>query len=147
MATSKKAKKQYYGTGRRKSSVARVFLRPGNGNIIINHRSFEDFFPRETARMVIMQPLQAVEMADKFDIYATVRGGGMTGQSGAIQLGIARALVQYDEIDTEGEGEGGINGFRKILRAGNFLTRDAREVERKKIGRHGARRGTQFSKR
>lgn len=150
MVASKKAKTQYYGTGRRKSSVARVFLRPGNGNIIINHRSFEDFFPRETARMVIMQPLQAVEMAGKFDIYATVRGGGMTGQSGAIQLGIARALLQYDEMDAKANDEGevvGINGFRKILRAGNFLTRDAREVERKKIGRHGARRGTQFSKR
>jgi len=145
MAASKKAKKQYYGTGRRKSSVARVFLRPGKGEITINHRSFEDFFSRETARMVIMQPLQAVEMEDKFDVYVTVRGGGMTGQAGAVQLGIARALVQYDEMDTDAEG--GINGFRKTLRAGNFLTRDAREVERKKIGRHGARRGTQFSKR
>jgi len=144
MAT-KKAKKQNYGTGRRKSSVARVFLRPGKGEVTVNHRTIEDFFPRETARMVIMQPLQAVDMADKFDVYVTVRGGGMTGQAGAVQLGIARALVQYDEEGTEGEG--GINGFRKILRAGNFLTRDAREVERKKIGKHGARRGTQFSKR
>jgi len=149
MASKKKAITQYYGTGRRKSSVARVFLRPGTGKIMVNHRSFEDFFPRETARMVIRQPLEAVEMADKFDLFVTVRGGGMTGQAGATQLGIARALVQYDETDGEGASTeaGGISGFRKILRAGNFLTRDAREVERKKVGRHKARRGTQFSKR
>jgi small subunit ribosomal protein S9 len=141
--------KQYYGTGRRKSSIARVFLRPvksgEEGKIVINHRTFEDYVPIDTARMHIMRPLEAVDMPTKFNIYVTVRGGGTTGQAGAIQLGIARALVQYDEIDaTE---EGGINGFRKILRAGDFLTRDAREVERKKIGRSKARRGKQFSKR
>lgn len=145
MAT-KKEKVQYYGTGRRKSSIARVFLRPGKGEVIVNHRTFEDFFPRETARMIIRQPLEAVGMTDKFDLYITVRGGGMTGQAGAVRLGIARALVQYDEIDSTAEG--GINGFRKILReSGDFLTRDARIVERKKVGRHKARRGVQFSKR
>ena len=124
-----------------------MFLRPGTGNITVNHRSFEDFFPIETARMIIRQPLIAVDMAEKFDLFVTVRGGGTTGQAGAVQLGIARALVQYDEGDVDSGSEGGINGFRKILRAGNYLTRDAREVERKKVGRRKARRSPQFSKR
>lgn len=145
MSASTKSTKQYYGTGRRKSSVARVFLRPGKGDIIINHRAIEDYFPIDTARMLIRRPLEAVDMMNKFNIYITVRGGGTTGQAGAIQLGIARALVQYDEMDTEAEG--GVHGFRKTLRVANLLTRDARKVERKKVGLHKARRGTQFSKR
>lgn len=157
------ADKQFYGTGRRKSSVARVFLRSGDGKITVNNRELEDYFPRETARMVIRQPLEAVDMADKFDFYITVKGGGISGQAGAVRLGIARALVDYDEdgmpakpVATEedegGEGDSGAGeaeptAFRRILRKFGLLTRDARCVERKKVGRHKARKGTQFSKR
>jgi len=126
---------QYYGTGRRKTSAARVFLRPGKGDVVINDRPDSDFFGRESARRVIRQPLEATDMADRFDVHATVEGGGNTGQAGAIQLGIARALVQYDEE------------LRKDLRRGGYLTRDARAVERKKVGLRKARRATQYSKR
>ncbi|OGT31302.1 MAG: 30S ribosomal protein S9 [Gammaproteobacteria bacterium RIFCSPHIGHO2_12_FULL_35_23] len=139
--------KQYYGTGRRKSSSARVFLRPGKGEILVNNRSLKEYFTRETARMVIMQPLEAVKMIDKFDVIATVIGGGNSGQAGAVRLGIARALVNYDEGDTGSSSEANENSFRRILRRYGLLTRDARKVERKKVGLHGARRATQFSKR
>ncbi len=126
---------QYYGTGRRKTSTARVFIKQGSGNITINKRSLEQFFGRETARMVVRQPLELVEMLDKLDIYVTVSGGGITGQSGAIRHGITRALMQYDE------------SLRPTLREAGFVTRDAREVERKKVGLRKARRRPQFSKR
>jgi small subunit ribosomal protein S9 len=129
------AETQYYGTGRRKSSSARVFLRAGSGNIVVNGKPLNEFFGRETGSMIVRQPLNTVEMADKFDANITVSGGGITGQAGAIRLGIARALLQYDEA------------MRGTLKAEGFLTRDAREVERKKVGLHKARRATQFSKR
>ena len=138
---------QYYGTGRRKSSTARVFLRPGKGEIKVNSRLLADYFGRETASMIIRQPLEAVDMMNKFDIYATVVGGGISGQAGAIRLGIARALVSYDEKDIpEGE-EPRPDSFRRKLRARGLLTRDSRKVERKKVGLHKARRATQYSKR
>ena len=127
--------KQNYGTGRRKSSTARVFLRKGNGSITVNERPLDEFFGRQTARMIVRQPLELTKSTDKFDIMVTVEGGGTTGQAGAIRLGIARALVEYDE-SLKGE-----------LRKAGFMTRDAREVERKKVGLHKARRATQFSKR
>ncbi len=126
---------QNYGTGRRKSSTARVFLRKGSGRILINDRPLDEFFGRETARMIVRQPLELVQATDKFDVIATVSGGGTTGQAGAIRLGIARALVEYDE------------SLKTDLRKAGFMTRDAREVERKKVGQHKARRATQFSKR
>ena len=124
-----------YGTGRRKSSTARVFLRPGTGNIEINKRSLDTYFGRETARMVVRQPLELVEMDEKFDLYITVKGGGTTGQAGAIRHGITRALMEYDE------------SFRSPLRKAGFVTRDARRVERKKVGLHKARKRPQYSKR
>ena len=124
-----------YGTGRRKTSTARVHLRPGTGKIRINDRTIEEFFGRTTSRMIVRQPLETVQMADRFDVEANVDGGGMTGQAGAIRHGITRALMEYDE------------SFRKPLRVAGFVTRDAREVERKKVGLRKARRGTQFSKR
>ena len=126
---------QNYGTGRRKSSTARVFLRKGNGTITINDRTIEDFFGRETARMIVRQPLELTQSTDKFDVFVTVEGGGTTGQAGAIRLGISRALVEYDE------------SLKTELRKAGFMTRDAREVERKKVGLHSARRRKQFSKR
>ncbi|MCC5880492.1 MAG: 30S ribosomal protein S9 [Idiomarina sp.] len=129
------ADNQYYGTGRRKNSTARVFLRPGSGDIKINQRSLEEYFGRETARMVVRQPLELVEMTEKFDIYVTVTGGGTTGQAGAIRHGITRALMQYDET------------LRGDLRKAGYVTRDARQVERKKVGLHKARKRPQFSKR
>jgi len=129
------AETQYYGTGRRKSSSARVFMKMGSGNITVNKLPIDEFFSRETSRMIIRQPLDLVEMSDKIDITATVSGGGMSGQAGAIRLGIARALLKYDE------------GLRGDLKAKGMLTRDARKVERKKVGLHKARRATQFSKR
>jgi len=138
------ASQEYYGTGRRKSSVARVFIRPGKGDITINKRSLEDYFGRETSRIIVNQPLQAVDMAGKFNIYITVKGGGMTGQAGAIRLGITRALMQYDE---EGEAAAGAEPFRRVLRKAGYVTRDARKVERKKVGLHKARKATQYSKR
>jgi small subunit ribosomal protein S9 len=138
---------QYYGTGRRKSSAARVFLRPGKGEIKINNRPLEEYFGRETACMIIRQPLETVDILGKFDIYATVVGGGISGQAGAIRLGIARALVKYDEKDLDEEAKAGPNTFRRKLRARGLLTRDSRRVERKKVGLHKARRATQYSKR
>jgi small subunit ribosomal protein S9 len=129
------ATEQYYGTGRRKSSAARVFMTRGTGKITINERSIDEFFGRETARMIVRQPLEKVEMSDKFDIIATVKGGGISGQAGAIRHGLTRALMEYD-------GE-----LRGVLRKAGYVTRDAREVERKKVGLHKARRATQFSKR
>jgi small subunit ribosomal protein S9 len=125
----------YYGTGRRKSSTARVHLKPGSGKITINARSIEEFFGRQTGRMIVRQPLELVQMANRFDVDVAVDGGGITGQAGAIRHGITRALMQFDE------------SLRKQLRVAGFVTRDAREVERKKVGRRKARRGTQFSKR
>ncbi len=129
------ATEQFYGTGRRKSSTARVFLTRGTGNILVNDRPLDEFFGRETSRMIVRQPLEKIEMADKFDIKVTVEGGGMSGQAGAIRLGLTRALMEYD-------GE-----LRKPLRQAGYVTRDAREVERKKVGLHKARRAVQFSKR
>ena len=124
-----------YGTGRRKTATARVYLKPGSGHITVNNRSLDQFFGRETGRMIVRQPLEAVKLVSKFDITVTVGGGGITGQAGAIRHGITRALIEYDET------------LRKPLRDAGFVTRDAREVERKKVGRRKARRGTQFSKR
>ncbi|ENY72888.1 30S ribosomal protein S9 [Aeromonas diversa] len=129
------AENQYYGTGRRKSSTARVFIKAGSGNIVINHRSLEQYFGRPTARMVVRQPLELVEMTEKLDLYITVTGGGISGQAGAIRHGITRALMQYDET------------LRSELRKAGFVTRDARKVERKKVGLHKARKRPQYSKR
>jgi len=124
-----------YGTGRRKTSTARVFLRRGTGNIVVNAKPLDEYFGRQTARMIVRQPLQRAELIDKVDVNVTVAGGGSSGQAGAIRHGIARALLKYDE------------GFRPTLRKAGFLTRDAREVERKKVGLRKARRATQYSKR
>jgi small subunit ribosomal protein S9 len=144
------AKQSYSGTGRRKTSTARVYLKAGNGNIVINGNTLDQYFGRKTARMIVRQPLEATNLTDQFDIVVTVAGGGISGQAGAIRHGIARALVKFDEKDIE-EGEGGETGgegsLRKILRKAGYLTRDARKVERKKVGLHGARKGTQYSKR
>ena len=148
------AENQYYGTGRRKSSAARVFIKPGNGKIVINQRSLEQYFGRETARMVVRQPLELVDMVEKldlrlvinqpfavtstegsYDVHVNVVGGGYAGQSGAIRHGITRALMEYDE------------SLRSELRKAGFVTRDARQVERKKVGLRKARRRPQFSKR
>lgn len=129
------ADNQYYGTGRRKTSAARVFLRPGTGNIIINQRPLDVYFGRETARMVVRQPLELADLTEKFDLHITVSGGGITGQAGAIRHGITRALMVYDE------------SLRGSLRQAGFVTRDARAVERKKVGLRKARRATQYSKR
>lgn len=146
--TKPKPIKQNYGTGRRKTSTARVFLRPGKGQIIINSKALDDYFGRETSRMIVRQPLLAVNMLEKFDIQATVAGGGASGQAGAIRHGIARALVDYEGQGKEGEeGEGGTASLRRTLRKAGFLTRDARKVERKKVGLHKARKATQYSKR
>nr|VFJ63039.1 MAG: SSU ribosomal protein S9P [Candidatus Kentron sp. FW] len=125
----------YYGTGRRKSSTARVYLKRGTGLVRVNRRSLDEYFGRETSRMVVKQPLDTVEMADKLDIEVTVSGGGNTGQAGAIRHGITRALMSYDET------------LRPTLRKAGFVTRDAREVERKKVGLHKARKRPQYSKR
>ncbi|MBN0987732.1 30S ribosomal protein S9 [Amphritea pacifica] len=126
---------QYYGTGRRKSSTARVFLRPGTGKITVNQRELDVYFGRETARMIVRQPLELTGNTEKFDVYITVKGGGGFGQAGAIRHGITRALMEYDET------------LRPELRAAGFVTRDAREVERKKVGLRKARKKPQFSKR
>ena len=139
--------KQYYGTGRRKSSTARVFLRPGKGDIKVNNRTLQEYFCRETSCMVVMQPLETVDLINKFDIYITVTGGGISGQAGAVRLGIARALVAYDEQDLAKDAEPDSSSFRRKLRARGLLTRDPRRVERKKVGLHKARRATQYSKR
>ncbi|OUS01762.1 30S ribosomal protein S9 [Gammaproteobacteria bacterium 42_54_T18] len=124
-----------YGTGRRKSSAARVFLRAGSGNINVNGRTLDTYFGRETSRMVVRQPLELVEMTEKFDITVTVKGGGNNGQAGAIRLGITRALIEFDET------------LRSPLRKAGYVTRDARSVERKKVGLRKARKKPQFSKR
>ena len=124
-----------YGTGRRKTATARVYLRPGSGRITVNDRPLDEFFGRETGRMIVRQPLEALQLGSRFDISVTVDGGGITGQAGAIRLGLTRALIEYDDT------------LRKQLRDAGFVTRDAREVERKKVGRRKARRGTQYSKR
>ena len=129
------ATENYYGTGRRKTSTARVFLRPGSGAITVNGRPLDEFFGRETGRMIVRQALDVTDMHDKFDITVTVKGGGITGQAGAIRHGLTRALMAYDEE------------LRPALRKAGFVTRDAREVERKKVGLRKARRATQFSKR
>ena len=129
------ASEHYYGTGRRKSSAARVFMTSGSGKIVINERPIEEFFGRETARMIVRQPLEKVEMLDKFDVRVTVKGGGISGQAGAIRHGLTRALIEYDET------------LRSPLRKAGYVTRDAREVERKKVGLHKARKATQYSKR
>jgi small subunit ribosomal protein S9 len=125
----------HYGTGRRKTATARVYLKPGSGQITVNDRTLDEFFGRETGRMIVRQPLDAVSLHGRFDIAVKVNGGGITGQAGAIRHGITRALIEYDE------------SLRKPLRAAGFVTRDAREVERKKVGRRKARRGPQYSKR
>ncbi|KTD33337.1 30S ribosomal protein S9 [Legionella nautarum] len=140
-------KQQYYGTGRRKSSTARVFLRPGKGEIKVNNRALEDYFGRETSCMIVRQPLETVDVIGKFDVYATVVGGGISGQAGAVRLGIARALVSYDEHDLAEDAEPNPESYRRKLRARGLLTRDSRRVERKKVGLHKARRATQYSKR
>jgi len=125
----------FYGTGRRKSSTARVFLTPGKGNITVNNRALDVFFGRETAQMIVRQPLELTQHVETFDVNVTVKGGGTTGQAGAIRHGLTRALMVYDE------------SLRPSLRKAGFVTRDSREVERKKVGLRKARRATQFSKR
>ena len=126
---------QYYGTGRRKTSTARVFIQQGEGKISVNGRTLDEYFGREVARMIVRQPLELVEMTEKFDINVTVKGGGSFGQAGAIRHGLTRALMQYDE------------SLRQPLRAAGYVTRDARAVERKKVGLRKARKKPQFSKR
>jgi len=126
---------QYYGTGRRKTSTARVFMQSGTGAITINDRTIDQYFGREVARMIVRQPLELVKMTDKFDLHVTVLGGGSFGQAGAIRHGITRALMEYDE------------GLRPSLREAGYVTRDAREVERKKVGLRKARKKPQYSKR
>lgn len=125
----------YYGTGRRKSSVARVFLKSGSGNIVVNGKPVDEYFARETGRMVVRQPLVLVERKDSFDIMVNVSGGGESGQAGAVRHGITRALIEFDA------------GLKSGLKRAGLVTRDAREVERKKVGLHKARRRKQFSKR
>jgi len=129
------AEAQYYGTGRRKTSTARVFIKNGKGDITINKKPLDVFFGRKTAQMIVRQPLELTDTSGKFDVNVTVKGGGITGQAGAIRHGLTRALMSYDE------------SLRPNLRKAGFVTRDAREVERKKIGLRKARRSTQFSKR
>lgn len=126
---------QYYGTGRRKTATARVFITKGSGNITVNQRTLDGFFGREVARMIVQQPLELLEMTGKFDIKVTVKGGGSFGQAGAIRHGLTRALIAYDEE------------LRSPLRKAGFVTRDAREVERKKVGLRKARKRPQYSKR
>ena len=126
---------QYYGTGRRKTSTARVFMKNGGGNVTVNQRPLDQYFGRQVARMIVRQPLELVDLTDKFDINITVAGGGSFGQAGAIRHGITRALLQYEE------------SLRGALRAAGYVTRDAREVERKKVGLRKARKKPQFSKR
>ena len=129
------AEQVHYSTGRRKTSAARVYLRPGSGRITVNKRPLDEFFGRETARMIVRQPLETAELVDKLDVDVSVAGGGNSGQAGAIRHGITRALIRYDE------------SLRSPLRKAGFVTRDAREVERKKVGLHKARKRPQYSKR
>ncbi len=126
---------QFYGTGRRKTSTARVFMKPGKGEITVNDKPLDTFFGRKTAQMIVRQPLELMQVTDKFDVNVTVKGGGTTGQAGAIRHGLTRALMQFDE------------SMRPTLRKAGFVTRDAREVERKKVGLHKARKRPQYSKR
>ncbi len=155
--------KQWVATGRRKSSSARVFLRPGQGNIIVNKRPLKEFFGRETARMVVRQPLLLVDVENQFDLYITVKGGGVSGQAGAIRHGITRALIACEREQNPANNEASVDGsdddaedsevrgsqgpWHAALRQEGFVTRDPREVERKKVGLRKARRPTQFSKR
>jgi len=145
------AEQQYIGTGRRKNSIARVFIKKGSGKISINGKALENYFDRDTSRMLVMQPIEAVEMVGKFDLLITVKGGGITGQAGAIRHGVTRALMAYDEdgiVSTDDQESGeGAQSFRRILRSKGYVTRDARSVERKKVGLHKARKRPQFSKR
>ncbi|MBS64706.1 30S ribosomal protein S9 [Salinisphaera sp. T5B8] len=129
------ATEQAYGTGRRKTATARVFIKPGSGQITVNKKSLDEYFGRPTSRMIVRQALEATDSSDRFDINVTVAGGGPNGQAGAIRHGLSRALVQYDEM------------MRAPLRAAGYMTRDARKVERKKIGLHKARKSPQYSKR
>lgn len=129
------AEQSYYGTGRRKTSTARVYMRAGKGDVTVNDRPLDEYFGRQTARMIVRQPLETVDVLNRFDFNITVSGGGNSGQAGAIRHGIARALLSYDEE------------MRGDLRKAGFLTRDARQVERKKVGLRKARRATQYSKR
>ena len=129
------AENQYYGTGRRKSSTARVFIKKGTGKIVINQKPLEQYFTRPTSRMVVCQPLELLNLKDSLDLYVTVAGGGNSGQAGAVRHGITRALIEYDE------------SFRSALRQAGYVTRDARRVERKKVGLHKARQRPQYSKR
>lgn len=145
------ALEQYYGTGRRKTATARVFLKKGTGLIQVNGRNLESYFGRETARMLVNQPLEVVEQMGKFDINITVSGGGSSGQAGAVRHGISRALINYDETTTvitdPSDNVSNDNSFRRRLRHAKLVTRDARKVERKKVGRHKARKKAQYSKR
>lgn len=150
------ALEQNYGTGRRKTATARIFLRKGTGIIQVNGRTLENYFGRETAQMIVNQPLEVVDQMGKFDIKITVSGGGSSGQAGAVRHGISRALINYDEptttiSDDDGDSDSGESSsdksFRRLLRRAGLVTRDARKVERKKVGRHKARKGTQYSKR
>ncbi len=157
-ATATKKKQQYYGTGRRKTSTARVFLRPGSGKLTINRSELDKYFGLATARMQVMMPLELMQATEQFDITITVKGGGIMGQAGAIRHGITRALMAYDETDapvvvaTDSEGaekdaDEGPLSFRRQLRKAGFVTRDPRKVERKKVGHRKARKKSQYSKR
>lgn len=148
------AVKQYYGTGRRKSSTARVYIKTGTGTITINAMNIDQYFGRDTARMMVRQPLQAVAMENKFDIKIVVRGGGDMGQAGAIRHGLTRALISYDEefaakisANEEVSEKVAGNSYRRVLRKLGFVTRDPRKVERKKVGHRKARKTEQYSKR
>lgn len=143
------ATNNFYGTGRRKTSTARVFVEAGNGSITVNGRSLEDYFSRKTAHLIVRQPLEVLECLGKFNITATVKGGGSSGQAGAVRLGIARALLQEAEhgMSPEALANQPEDTARKLLRRAGHLTRDARKVERKKVGLHKARKATQYSKR
>jgi small subunit ribosomal protein S9 len=151
MATAQ-AKKQFYGTGRRKTSCARVYLRPGKGNIVVNELPLDKFFSRETSCMVVRQPLLAVKADSQFDIAITVKGGGASGQAGAIRHGVTRALIAFERATnpaaskSEEEGDA-TKSWHRILRAAGYVTRDSRVVERKKVGHRKARKSEQYSKR
>jgi len=151
---------QYYGTGRRKTSVARVFLKSGTGQIKVNNLSLETYFTRSTLQMVVRQPLELLDVVNNFDLFITVKGGGSSGQAGAVRHGITRALMDYDEkttvapvkkakaVEVEGDAQSqDDSSYRRKLRRAGFVTRDARKVERKKVGLHKARKAVQFSKR
>lgn len=159
-SSAKKKEQVYYGTGRRKTSTARVFVTKGTGKIQINDSTIEEYFGRPTARMTVRQPLELLDLSNKFDLNITVKGGGIMGQAAAIRHGITRALIKYDEFgmpakttseDESGEGKGGsgegVSSYRRILRKAGYVTRDSRKVERKKVGLHKARKRPQYSKR